>query len=361
MLEKLSKFSTQISDDIYTGLILVAVMLGAFVVSLLIFKIVSALVKRFSGSSYAIINKHLSLPFRILLTVVTLNIAQNFTYFKNLDNHFIKKLMYLMLVATLAYVLVKITEFIRDLLYERFDVSIANNLNERKIRTQLDFIQKAGSVFIVLIAVAVGLMSFDRVRELGTSMIASAGIASLIIGFAAQKSISNLLAGLQIAFTQPIRLDDSVVVEGESGTIEEITLTYVVVKIWDSRRLIVPISYFLENPFQNWTRNSADLLGGVILYTDYSLPVDPIRKELSRILELPETKDLWDKRVATVQVTDSTEATMQIRILLSAANAGKAFDLRCLVRERMITFITNNYPNALPKRRLSDNAPAVLT
>jgi small-conductance mechanosensitive channel len=359
MGDTLSKFSTQISDDIYTGIILVAVMVLAFVVSLLIFKIVSALVKRFSGSSYTLINKHLSLPFRSVLTVATLNVAQNFTYFKNLDNQFVNKLMYLALVAVLAYMLVKITEFIRDVLYERFDVSEANNLNERKIRTQLDFLQKAGSVFIILIATAVGLMSFDRVRELGTSLIASAGIASLIIGFAAQKSISNLLAGLQIAFTQPIRLDDGVVVEGEFGTVEEITLTYVVIKIWDSRRLIIPISYFLEKPFQNWTRTSADLLGTVILYADYSLPVDQIRTELTRILEQSDIKNLWDGRVAAVQVTDTTESTMQLRILLSAPNSGKAFDLRCMVRERMITFITQNFPNALPKRRLSDNVPSM--
>ncbi len=355
MRETLSKYSTQISEHFYMAIILMAVMFIAFVASFLLFKIVSALVRRFSGSSYQLINKHLGLPVRLLLTVLALNVAQSFSYFDDLENTFVNKLIYLSLVSTLAYLLVKVTEFARDLLYERFNENTTNNLNERKIRTQLDFLQKAGSVFIVLIAISVALMSFDRVRELGTSLIASAGIASIIIGFAAQKSISNLLAGLQIAFTQPIRLDDGVVVEGEYGTVEEITLTYVVIKVWDSRRLILPISYFLEKPFQNWTRTSADLLGTVILYTDYSLPVDNIRKELTRILEQPAVMNLWDGRVAGVQVTDATESTMQLRILLSATDSGKAFDLRCLVREKMIVFITQNFPNALPKRRLSDN------
>ncbi len=197
-------------------------------------------------------------------------------------------------------------------------------------------------------------MSFARVRELGTSLIASAGIASVIIGFAAQKSIANLLAGLQIAFTQPIRYDDVVIVENEWGRVEEITLTYVVIRIWDSRRLIVPISYFLEKPFQNWTRSSADLLGTVFLNTDYSLPVEAVRAELNNILADPEVKKLWDGRTAVVQVTDATENTMQVRILISAANSGNAFDLRCIIRERIIAYILKNYPTALPKHRLDN-------
>lgn len=346
--------SKGLKEDFRSFLILLSVSIIAILVSFLIFKIVSAVVRRFSGSSYTIIRKHLSLPFRMLLTVVCLNVAQTFTYFKTVDNQVVHKILYLALVFTIAYALMKITEFIRDVLYERFDITVANNLNERKIRTQIDFIQKAGSVFIIFIGIAIALMSFERVRQLGTSLIASAGIVSVIIGFAAQKSLANLLAGLQIAFTQPVRIEDVVVVEGEWGRIEEITLTYVVVRIWDSRRLIVPISYFLEKPFQNWTRTSSDLLGTVFLYADYSLPVDAIRMELVNILRRPDVQNLWDENKAIVQVTDATESTLQIRILVSAANSSDAFDLRCAVREHMIDFITKNYPDALPKKRVLD-------
>lgn len=361
MQDILAIFSTDMLHDLYNLLILAGIVVVVFFFSFLLFKLVSVLVRRISGSSYTLIHKRLSFPFRLLITVISLNVAQRFTYFQSLNNYYINKFMFIAFIFALAILLVKITEFIRDALYERFDIMTANNLSERKIRTQIDFLQKVGSVFIIFIAMAVVLMSFTRVRELGTSLIASAGIASVIIGFAAQKSIANLLAGLQIAFTQPIRFDDVVIVEGEWGRIEEITLTYVVIRIWDSRRLIVPISYFLEKPFQNWTRSSADLLGTVFIFTDYSLPVEAVRTELTRILAETDVKPLWDGRTAVVQVTDATENTMQVRILVSATNSGNAFDLRCIVRERIIAYILKNYPTALPKHRLDNTVtmPAV--
>jgi small-conductance mechanosensitive channel len=355
MLDSTAFISENFQHDVYNLLILLGTVVGVFLVSYLLFKLVSVLVKRISGSSYALIHKRLSIPFRLLITVIGLIVAQRFMYFHNISNYYVNKITYLLLIAALAGLLIKITEFVRDALYERFDIQMANNLNERKIRTQIDFIQKIGTLFIVLIALAVMLMSFTRVRELGTSLIASAGIASVIIGFAAQKSIANLLAGLQIAFTQPIRLEDVVIVEGEWGRVEEITLTYVVLRIWDSRRQIVPISYFLEKPFQNWTRTSADLLGTVFIFVDYTLPVDVIRLELTNILAQEDARVLWDGRTGVVQVTDATETTMQLRILVSAANSGNAFDLRCIVRERLIAFITKHYPDALPKRRVDES------
>jgi small-conductance mechanosensitive channel len=183
----------------------------------------------------------------------------------------------------------------------------------------------------------------------GWGCLTSAGVAGIIIGLAAQKSIANLLAGFQIAFTQPIRLDDVVIVEGEWGRIEEITLTYVVVRIWDQRRLVVPLQYFNEKSFQNWTRTTSELLGTVFIYTDYTMPVEALREELSRLLE---TNPKWDKRVGIIQVTDTTETTMQIRALMSARNAGDTFDLRCHVREGLITFIQQQFPEALPKTRV---------
>jgi len=354
MQDILAFFSSETIHDFYNLLILAGIVIVVFFVSFLLFRLVSVLVRRISGSSYELIHKRLSLPFRLLITVISLNIAQGFTYFQSLNNFYVNKIMFILLIMALAMLLVKITEFIRDALYERFDIMTANNLSERKIRTQIDFIQKVSSVLIIFLAISAILMSFTRVRELGTSLIASAGIASVIIGFAAQKSIANLLAGLQIAFTQPIRYDDVVIVENEWGRVEEITLTYVVIRIWDSRRLIVPISYFLEKPFQNWTRSSADLLGTVFLNTDYSLPVEAIRAELNNILADPDVKKLWDGRTSVVQVTDATENTMQVRILVSAANSGNAFDLRCIIRERIIAYILRNYPTALPKHRLDN-------
>ncbi|MEM8526587.1 MAG: mechanosensitive ion channel domain-containing protein [Bacteroidota bacterium] len=180
-------------------------------------------------------------------------------------------------------------------------------------------------------------------------MLTSAGVAGIIIGFAAQKSIANLLAGLQIAFTQPIRMDDVVIIEGEFGRVEEITLTYIVVRLWDQRRMITPLNYFIEKPFQNWTRLNSELLGSVFIYADYDLPIEPLRNELNKITE---DHPLWDGRVRNVLLTDLTENVMKIRMLVSARSSGDAFDLRCFIREHMVTFIQENYPNSLPKTRV---------
>jgi small-conductance mechanosensitive channel len=192
------------------------------------------------------------------------------------------------------------------------------------------------------------LLNFESVRKYGATLLTSAGVAGIIIGFAAQKTIANLLAGFQIAFTQPIKIDDAVIVEGEWGWIEEINLTYVVVKIWDLRRLILPITYFTEKSFQNWTRTSAQILGSVFLYTDYALPVDALRKKFDRVLE---NSDLWDGEAKSVQVTESSEHTMTIRLLMTAKNSPTAWDLRCLVREELISFIQQEYPDCLPRTR----------
>ena len=197
-------------------------------------------------------------------------------------------------------------------------------------------------------ALSLVLMSFEAVRKIGTGLLTSAGIAGIIVGFAAQKSLANLLAGFQIAFTQPIRIDDVVVVEGEFGNIEEITLTYVVVRIWDQRRLVLPINYFIEKPFQNWTRSSSEVLGTVFIYVDYTLPIEPVRAELER---LATESPLWDKRVCKLHVTDAKEKTLELRALVSARDSGTAFDLRCDIREKLVDFIQKNYPDSLPKTR----------
>jgi len=193
------------------------------------------------------------------------------------------------------------------------------------------------------------LVSFDNLKNIGVGLITSVGVLGVVIGFAAQKSFSNLLAGFQIAFTQPIRIDDVVVVEKEWGKVEEITLTYVVVCIWDQRRLILPISYFIDNPFQNWTRTSAEVWGTVFFYVDYKIPILEIKQEFHKILE---SSELWDKKVGVLQVTDTTEKTMELRGIVSAKDSPQLWDLRCYVREKMIEYIQKHYPDSLPKTRL---------
>ena len=191
-------------------------------------------------------------------------------------------------------------------------------------------------------------MTFPSLRAVGFSLFASAGAAGLIVGLAARPTLSNLIAGLQIALTDPIRIDDVVIVEGEWGWIEEINTTYVVVRIWDLRRLVVPLTHFIEKPFQNWTRRSADILGTVFFYADYTVPVDEIRAELRRIVE---GSELWDGEVCGLQVTNATERTVELRALVSAATSPEAWDLRCMVRERMIEFLMRHYPESLPRVR----------
>jgi small-conductance mechanosensitive channel len=196
-----------------------------------------------------------------------------------------------------------------------------------------------------VVTVAIMLMTFPAVQHIGVSLLASAGLAGLVVGVAARSTLASLIAGIQVALTQPIRLDDAVVVEGEWGWIEEIGTTYVVVRIWDLRRLVLPLTYFIEKPFQNWTRTTADLLGVVMLYADYRLPVEEARQELHRVLQ---SSDLWDKRAWALQVTDATEKTIQLRALMSASNGPRLFDLRCYVREMMIRYLESKHPESLP-------------
>jgi len=224
----------------------------------------------------------------------------------------------------------------------------ADNLIARTRLTQARVLTRTLYVVILILGVSIALMTFPSVRQVGTSLLASAGIAGLAIGLAAKPALGNLLAGLQLALTQPIRIDDVLVLEGEWGRVEEVTGTYVVVAIWDQRRLIVPLQYFIEKPFQNWTRQSSDILGTVMIWADYRLPVDPIRSEVTRLCE--QDKD-WDGRVGIVQVTDTSESQMQLRVLLSSADSGRNFDLRCRVREGVISFIAREFPLYLPHLR----------
>jgi len=232
---------------------------------------------------------------------------------------------------------------------KRYRIDVADNLLARKHLTQVRILRRAITVLVILLTAAFALMTIPAVRQLGVSLLAAGGAAGIIVGLALQPVLSNIMAGIQIALTQPIRIDDAVIVEGEWGVVEEITSAYVVIRIWDKRRLIVPLKYFLETPFQNWTRTTADLLGVVLLYLDYSTPLEPLR---ARLKEIVEASPLWDRQVVVLQVTDARERTMEVRCLVGARSAGEAFDLRCLVREKLIAFLQASYPHALPRDRL---------
>lgn len=278
----------------------------------------------------------------LAIIVLFLSIPANIKIFLN---HFIA----IWLIIGIAWLISRIFAILKTIILGRYKLDVKDNLKARQISTQLNVIQRVLGVIIFILAVSAILMTFAKVRQIGVGILASAGVAGIIIGLAAQRSLATLIAGIQIAIAQPIRIDDVVIVENEWGRIEEITLTYIVIQIWDQRRLVVPINYFIEHPFQNWTRATAELLGTVYLYADYGIPVDELRKELAKIVN---ASPLWDKRVSSIQVTNATEKAVEIRALVSAGNSSDAWDLRCLVREKLIDFIQRNYPEKLPRIRL---------
>ena len=287
-------------------------------------------------------------PFRLIFPLFLVRFVLPVTEMSPALLDFVKHLLSLCFIASVAWLIIRLTSVLDDLVLTRYKIDERDNLQARKIQTQLQIFKKIVFVVVAILALATMLMTFEKVRQLGTSILASAGIIGLIVGLAAQRTIATLLAGIQIAITQPIRVDDVVIVENEWGRIEEITFTYVVVRIWDLRRLVLPITYFIEKPFQNWTRVTADILGTVFLYVDYTVPVQAIREELHRILK---STDLWDGKAWVLQVTNATDRTVELRALMSAQDAPTAWNLRCEVREKLIEFVQKNYPDGLPKLR----------
>lgn len=280
----------------------------------------------------------------VLLKLFTHIFLSNWLFFPYLM-HFNE----LLLIFALTWIAIKFVKLGSWYVQSKLDITVTDNLNARKRLTQLNVFMGIANSVIVTIAIAVALLTFEAARTIGLSLLTSAGVIGIIVGFAAQKSIGMILAGIQIAITQPIRLDDVVIVEGEWGRIEEITLTYVVVKIWDERRMILPVTWFLEKPFQNWTRSNAAITGTIFLYVDYNLPVDVIRSALPGMLQ--ENPD-WDGRTVNVQVTNTTERFKEVRVLLSSADASKNWDLRTAIREKLIDFINVNYPDSFAKIRI---------
>lgn len=252
-------------------------------------------------------------------------------------------------VLLVGWTSIRALEIFASLYLGRFKTDVDDNLLARKHLTQIRILKRACDIMIGVVTVGIALMTFDQVRQYGISLFASAGAASLVLGLAARPLLTNLIAGVQIAITQPIRLEDAVIVEGEWGWIEEITSTYVVVRLWDWRRMVLPIAYFLEKPFQNWTRESAALIGSVYLYLDYSVPVQAVRDKLQ---EIAAESALCDGRVVNLQVSDAKEQVIELRALVSARTAPQCWDLRCEVREKLIAFLQADYPAALPHMRI---------
>jgi len=255
----------------------------------------------------------------------------------------------LAIIATGTVLAMRLAAAIADAVALRYPLDVADNLHARRIRTQTRVLTRTLATLLAIVGISFALLTFPGVRSVGAGVLASAGVLGIAAGLAAKPMLGNLLAGLQIALTQPIRLDDVVIVEGEWGRIEEIGHAFVVLALWDQRRLVVPLQYFIERPFQNWTRTSSDLMGTAFLWVDYGLPLEPLRAELARVCrEAPE----WDRRVCLIQVTDTNERAMQLRVLVSAPDASKAWDLRCRVREALIAYLQRDWPQFLPRLRV---------
>ena len=292
---------------------------------------------------------------RVLLPLVALQLVWQAAANEQRYIDSVRHLNGLAVIACATWLLMRAIRGLANGVIARHPADVEDNLQARRIATQARVLARTAMTGVFMAGLSLMLMTFPGARQVGASLLASAGVVGLVAGIAARPVFSNMIAGLQIALAQPIRIDDVLIIEGEWGRVEEITGTYVVLRIWDERRLIIPLQWFIENPFQNWTRTSSEILGTVFLYADYRLPLDPLRAELDRILE---TAPEWDKRVKVLQLTDVTERTIQIRVLVSARSSGLAFDLRCRVREGLVTYIQREFPDCLPQVRTpADAAP----
>jgi small-conductance mechanosensitive channel len=336
-----------IAEPLHAAVFLTGAALIGLFFHYLVFNGIMRVVRHTSHHWHESLGRHTKSISRLIFVLFAVYIALPFVKMPESVHKIVNDVYSIVLIIAVAWFLVKLTSVFETVILMQYHIEDKDNLEARKIYTQVRIIRKILIFLIAVVALSAILMSFERFRRLGTGILASAGVAGIVIGFAAQRALGNLLAGIQIALTQPLRLDDVVIVENEWGWIEEITLTYVVVRIWDLRRLVLPISYFIEKPFQNWTRTSADLIGSVYLYVDYTVPVQEIREEVLRILK----NSAWDGKVWGLQVTDATEHSMQVRAIMSAPDSSSAWDLRCEVREKLIDFMRTKHPEALPRFR----------
>ena len=287
-------------------------------------------------------------PVQWLLMVIAGVAAMNIAPLTPGRQSLIAHILLIALIFGLTWLARRALDIWMTLHLRRFRLDVEDNLLARKHVTQGRILQRVGSVLILAIGISAALMTVEGVRQYGVSLLASAGAAGLVVGLALQPVLRNLLAGIQLAITQPIRLDDAVIVEGEWGNVEEITATYVVVRVWDKRRLVVPLNHFIEQSFENWTRSDATLIGTVLLYVDHEVSIPDLRAETERIVR---ASPLWNGDVFALQVTDFRETVVEVRILASATHAGRAFDLRCEIRERLLDYLQSSQPQAMPRLR----------
>ncbi|MEV0215754.1 mechanosensitive ion channel family protein [Micromonospora sp. NPDC050695] len=327
--------------------------LAAAAVALFLVEVVHRLTRRFGRRSLLMteLTDHAHRPFQVAATVLAVQFAVRFSTgyavghsWRRLTLH----LLILAVIATTAWLVASLLIVVEDTALARFRVDVPDNRHARRVRTQVVMLRRLTIAVIVILTVGVMLMTFPSVRGIGAGVLTSAGVVGVVAALAAQSLLGNVFAGLQLAFSDAVRLDDVVVVEGEWGRIEELTLSYVVVQIWDDRRLILPTSYFTSKPFQNWTRTEAAVLGTAEFDVDWAVPVQAMREELRRLVEGTE---LWDGRVCVLQVTDATGGMVRMRALVSAADAGSLWDLRALVREHLVGWIRDSRPTAMPRMR----------
>lgn len=327
-------------------LIFVALFFLLAAISNFIFKKLSARATKSKSLIDDFIVRLFRVPAIWLIFVILLNIFSSLLDENTRIYDVMQKIGQILLILSIGWLVIQAIRALFRYFQNKLDVTQSDNLVARKRLTQLSMIEKVLIVTMVVVFISIALMTFEAVRGLGVSLLASAGVVGIVVGLAAQRSVGQILSGVQIAITQPIRLDDVVVIEGEWGRIEEINITYAVVKIWDERRLIVPIDYFLNNPVQNWTRTSSNILGTVYLYVSYDLPLQPLRDKLAEVVSANEN---WDKRVQNIQVTDSKQWYKEIRVLVSSSDSSRNWDLRVAVREQLIDFINENHPGSFAK------------
>lgn len=352
MLETLQQRLEHLPPFLFnTLLVIIALATGLIMRALLSWYLHRSAKQKIDYSMFRSIIHRLSNPVTFFLPVLALHVVLPLMEVKAKTMNILGSTAEALLIISFGYILMGVIKVLEDYVIHAYDLSKPDNLRERKIRTQLQFIRKFAVAIVFILVICGILLNFDSLKKIGTGLLTGVGVSGIIIGFAAQRSLGNFLAGLQIALTQPIRIDDVLVIEGEWGRVEEITLTYVVLAIWDQRKLILPINYFMEKPFQNWTRTGSAIMGTAFLYLDYNAPVEALRQEFFRLLE---DHPLWDQRVKVLQVTNTTDRTIEVRMLISAVNSGKAFDLRCYLREKMMAFIQEQHPYCLPQTRMQN-------
>jgi len=318
--------------------------LGGAVLHALVFRFLSRFQRGFEGATV----RHARGPVRALVVLIAMLLVLPLADIPDSTSVVLTRCVALAIVGAFGWLAIAMLNVTEDVMAEKYPVTVSDNYGARALQTRMKVLRSAGVVIISVITVSVILMSFPSVRQLGVSLLASAGLLALVVGMAARPALENLIAGLQIALTQPIKLDDVLVIEGEWGRVEEITAAYVVVRIWDARRLVVPLNYFITTPIENWTRRTSDILGTVTLHVDYTVPVGEVREELHRLLQ---GSELWDERVWNLQVTDSRESGVDLRALMSARDSSDMWALRCYIREELVQVIKERWPHSLPRIR----------